>query len=140
MPIITSMCARYKKELFEGRHDHRVGGSTFKMALYTNAANLNATTTEYTTVNEVIGAFYNAGGAVLTNIAPVIENEGAFTSFTNLIWANSTITARGCMIYSLALNTAVSVHDFGNDISSLAGNFIVAMPFGSLTQAILRLV
>ena len=47
------MTTSFKKELLEGVHDFRSsGGDTFYMALYTNSATLDASTTAYTTSGE----------------------------------------------------------------------------------------
>jgi len=50
------MCTSFKKELLEGLHDFNAsGGNTFKLALYTSSATLNASTTAYATTNEISG-------------------------------------------------------------------------------------
>ena len=54
------MCTSFKKELMEGVHNLKSGGNTFKMALYTNSASLDASTTAYTSSNEVSGTGYSA--------------------------------------------------------------------------------
>ena len=43
-------------------------GDTHKLALYTSAATLDATTTAYSATNEASGTGYTAGGSALTNI------------------------------------------------------------------------
>ena len=61
------MCTSFKKELLYGAHDFDASsGDTFKIALYTNSATLNASTTAYATTNEVSGTNYSAGGQALT--------------------------------------------------------------------------
>ena len=48
--IVQAFCTSFKKQLLEGVHDFRVvGGDVFKIALYTEAANINVTTSQYTT-------------------------------------------------------------------------------------------
>ena len=54
------MCTSFKKELMFGAHDFANGADTFKMALYTSSATLNASTTAYTTSNETSGTGYTA--------------------------------------------------------------------------------
>ena len=62
MSITSAVCTSFKKELLEGKHDFNVGGHAFKMAMYTAAASLDASTTDYTTADEVVGVGYTAGG------------------------------------------------------------------------------
>ena len=65
------MCTSFKKELLEGVHNFKnSGGSTFKLAMYTNSASFTAATTAYTTSNEVSGTGYSAGGGSLTMVDP----------------------------------------------------------------------
>ena len=50
------LCTSFKKELLFGVHDFAAsGGDTFKLALYTSSATLNADTTAYTTSGEASG-------------------------------------------------------------------------------------
>ena len=51
MAITTAMCSSFKEELLKGVHDFE--NDTFKMALYTSSATLDASTTAYTVTNEV---------------------------------------------------------------------------------------
>ena len=65
------MCTSFKKELLEGTHNFKnSGGSTFQIALYTNSASFTASTTAYTTSNEVSGTNYTAKGETLTRVNP----------------------------------------------------------------------
>ena len=61
----------FKKELLEGKHNFSSGsGHTFKIALFTSSASLGASTTDYSTSNEITntsGSAYTAGGKALTN-------------------------------------------------------------------------
>jgi hypothetical protein len=116
---------------------------TFYMALYTNSATLDATTTAYTTTGEVVASGYTAAGLALTIAqVPTIGNQtGAATSyisFSNAVW-NSAITARGALIYlSGSGNPAVCVLDFGGDKSS-SSTFTVQFPAVTNTSAIIRI-
>jgi len=113
----------------------------FYMALYTNAATLNASTTAYTATGEVVASGYTAGGLALTIAqAPTIGNSGstAYISFDNAAWT-SALTARGALIYqSGGGNPAVCVLDFGADKTSTA-TFTVQFPAVSNTSAIIRI-
>jgi len=106
MAITQAMTTSFKAEILLGAHDFRAtSGDTFKISLYTSSASLDANTTAYTSSNEVSGTNYTAGGNTLTNLGVVTSNNSAstgtgFTDFSDSTWANSTITARGALIYN----------------------------------------
>jgi len=138
MAISQVLCTSFKKELLEGTHVF--GSNTFKIALYTNAATLNADTTTYSTDNEVSGTNYTAGGVTLT-ASTVASGDGVgFVNFSNATWASSSFTARGALIYnSRQGNKAVMVLDFGDDKTSNNSTFTVAMPANTSTTALIRI-
>ena len=133
-------CNTFKTGVMNGTFNFTSG--TFYIALYTNAATLDATTTAYTSTGEVVGSGYTAGGLALTIAqVPTVGNSGntAYISFNNAVWAAS-LTARGALIYqSGGGNPAVCVLDFGSDKSS-STTFTVQFPAISNTSAIIRLV
>jgi hypothetical protein len=141
MSISQAMCTSFKTELLTATHDFSAsGGDTFKLALYTSSASLDANTTAYTTSGEVSGTGYSAGGGTLTNIAPTSSGTTAFTDFADLTFASSTITARGCLIYnSTDSNKAVAVLDFGSDKTSTSGDFTIQFPTADASNAIIRI-
>jgi hypothetical protein len=155
MAITQSMCTSFKAELLLGAHDFRVGGDTFKLALYTSSASLDANTTAYSATNEVTGSNYSAGGNALTNLGVVTSNNTAssgvgFTDFSDLTFSNVTVTARGALIYNTTpsansnanttlTNAAVAVLDFGSDKSSTDGDFTIIFPTASNSAAIIRI-
>lgn len=149
MPITQAFCTSFKTQLFQAAHDFRTagaGGDTFKVALYTAAANLDATTTAYTTSNEVVGTGYTAGGNNLTNVAPTSSGTTAFVDFADTTWSTATITARGALIYNstptsgLGLtNPSCVVLDFGSDKTSTAGDFTIVFPAADAANAIIRI-
>ena len=48
MAITSAICSSFKQQLLQGQHDFdSAGGDTFKIALYTSSATLDATTTDY---------------------------------------------------------------------------------------------
>ena len=57
-------CNVFKTGLMNGSFNFT--SDTFYLALYTNEATLNASTTAYTTTGEVVASGYTAGGEVLT--------------------------------------------------------------------------
>ena len=136
------MCTSFKKELLEAVHNFKLsGGDTFKIALYTNSASFDASTTAYTATNEVSGTGYSAGGNTLTRVDPTSSGTTAFTDFADTTWSSSTITARGALIYndSAAGNPAVAVLDFGADKTSTNGDFTVVFPTADASNAIIRI-
>ena len=139
MAISQAMCTSFKVDLLAGVQDFDT--DVFKVALYTSAATLDATTTTYTTTNEVVGTNYVAGGNTLTvSVTPTSSGTTAFISFANTTWVAATITARGALIYnSSKSNKAVAVLDFGSDKTSTDGDFTVSWPTADSSNAIIRL-
>ena len=133
-------CNTFKTGLMNGTFNFTSG--TFYIALYTNNATLDATTTAYTTTGEVSATGYTAGGRVLTiSQTPTIGNQtGAATSyisFSNAAWT-SALTARGALIYKSGDNGAICVLDFGADKTSTT-TFTVQFPAITNTSAIIRI-
>ena len=133
-------CNTFKTGLMNGTFNFASG--TFYIALYTNNATLDATTTAYTTTGEVSATGYTAGGNLLTiSQTPTIGNQtGAATSyisFDNAVWT-SALTARGALIYKAGDNGAICVLDFGADKTSTT-TFTVQFPATTNTSAIIRI-
>lgn len=158
MAITQAMCTSFKAELMLAVHDFRLtSGDTFKLALYTSSASIDANTTSYSASNEVSssGTNYTAGGATLVNLGVVASNTSAstgvgFTDFSDVTFANATITARGALIYNTTpsangtanttlTNAAVAVLDFGSDKTSTDGDFTIIFPSATNTTAIIRI-
>ena len=142
MAITQAMCTSFKDELLEGVHDFRSsGGDTFKIALYTSSATLDATTTAYSATNEVANSgTYSSGGGSLTNVTPTSTGTTAFTDFSDLSFTSATITARGALIYNSSdSNKAVAVLDFGSDKTSTDGTFTIQFPTADASSAIIRI-
>jgi len=126
-------CDSFKTALLNGDVDF--SGGSFKIALYTNSASLNALTTEYTSAGEVVDVGYTAGGSVLTSSVSSL-NGVSFVSFEDISWSGA-ITARGALIYEVG-GTAVCVLDFGADKTSTL-TFTVQFPPATSSTAIIRL-
>ena len=146
MAITSALCTSFKKELLERKHDfNATSGHTFKIALYTSSASLGASTTNYTTSNEVVGTGYTAGGIALTNIDPTSSGTTAFIDFADATWPSATITAAGAVIYNTTTDggtgttNAVAVISFGGDKTSTNGDFVVQFPAADASNAIIRL-
>ena len=71
MAITSAICTSFKVELLKGVHNFTATtGNTFKIALFDSDATLGASTTDYSTSEEITntsGTAYTAGGATLTN-------------------------------------------------------------------------
>ena len=140
------MCTSFKQELLVGSHNFTAStGDTFKLAMYTNSASFDASTTDYTATNEVSGTGYSAGGGTLTNVTPTTSGTTALTDFADLTFSSSTITARGALIYNTTTGAGtgttdtVLVLDFGADKSSSAGDFTIVFPTADASNAIIRI-
>jgi len=161
MAITQAMTTSFKAELMLAVHDFRptgdTGSNTFKLALYTSSASLDANTTAYTSSDEVSssGTNYTAGGGTLVNLGVTTSNTSAsagvgFTDFGDLTFANATITARGALIYNTTpsansnantalTNASVAVLDFGSDKTATNGDFTIIFPTATNSTAIIRI-
>ena len=142
MAISQAMATSFKVEILGGDFDFSSGTSqTFKIALYTSSATLGATTTVYSTSNEVTGTNYTAGGEALSiTQVPTSTGTTAFLDFGNATWSTSTITARGALMYKVGSgNPAIAVLDFGSDKTSTAGDFTIVFPASDSSNAIIRI-
>ena len=140
MAITQTMCTSFKKALLDGEMDFSANtNQSYKIALYTSNADLGAATAVYATTNEASGTNYVPGGKPLVITAPTTSGTTAYLSFSNATWANSTITARGALVYQVGGTTpAVAVLDFGSDKSTSGTTFQVTFPSANATTAIVR--
>jgi len=146
MAITQAMCTSFKQGLLQGQHNFTAStGHTFKLALYTSSATLDATTTDYSVTNEVSGTGYTAGGGTLTNVTPTTSGTTAFTDFADLTFSSATITANGALIYNTTTGggsgttDSVVVLAFGGDKTSTAGDFTIQFPTADASNAIIRI-
>ena len=149
MAISQAVCNVFKQELLKGNHDFDGTGSVaYYIALYTSSANLGATTTAYSTSNEVTnssGTAYTAGGKELTS-PTVTGGSGtatAFVDFADVSWTSASFTANGALIYrqdgGAPTNDAVVVLAFGGDFTASNGTFTVQFPTAGGGSEIIRL-
>ena len=155
MAHTQAVATSFKSELLQGIHNFHNGsgggtstttgtGNTFKIALYTSSSTMSASTTAYTTTNEVSGTNYSAGGNTLTNVDPSTSGTTALTDFADTTWSSATITANGALIYTSSTtagsaNRAVVVLAFGGDKTSTAGDFTITFPAADASNAIIRI-
>lgn len=147
MSILQTVTTSCKIQLLQAVHNFGpTSPDTFKIALYTGNADINAATTVYTTSNEVSGSGYIAGGNTLViSQYPTSGNNQyavptAYISFSNTSWANATFTARAALIYnSTQGNKSIAVLDFGADKTVSNDTFQIIFPTPDANSAIVRI-
>lgn len=134
--IVQTQTTSFKAELYQAIHD--LTTDTLKLALYTSEANLDASTTAYTTANEITGTGYSAGGNVVTGAAISSSGYTAWVTFNNVLWVPAAFTARCALLYNASkANRSIAVLDFGADKTSV-NTFTVVMPTNTATTALIR--
>ena len=147
MAITQAMCTQFKRDVMLGLHD--LDSDTLKIALFTSAATLSASTTAYNTngdsgstaVEVANGNGYTTGGIALPGTKSVVVNStsGCFTS-GNPEFTSATFTARGALIYnSTESNLAIAVLDFGGNFTVSGGTFSIVFPAQTKDTAIIRI-
>jgi hypothetical protein len=153
-----SMCTSFLGELFTATHNFGTAptrgtsaADTFKAALYTVGATVNASTTVYSSTGEVTSTNYTAGGVTITNgNSPASTNASAtagvgyWTPSASIVYGSSgspvTFASFDCVLVynSTQTNKAVSVHTFTAQTVT-SGTFTLTMPSNTTTTALLRL-
>jgi len=134
MSILQTQTTSFKAELYQAVHN--LTTDTLKVALYTGNADLNETTTVYTTSNEVTGGGYPPGGVQLTGVTINTSGYTAYVNFNNVNFS-AAVTARCALIYNSSKgNKSIAVLDFGSDKTS--SSFTLTMPTNTPTTALLR--
>jgi hypothetical protein len=147
MSILQTATTSFKVQLLQAVHSFGpTSPDTFKIALYTAAADINATTTVYSSTDEVTGAGYTAGGNTLViSTSPTSGNNSAsvptaYISFNNTSWTSATFTARAALIYNVTEgNKSVAVLDFGSDKTVNNDIFQIIFPTPDANSAIVRI-
>ena len=149
MANTSAICSSFKQELLQGKHNFSSsGGDTFKIALFDSDATLGASTTDYSTSEEITntsGTAYTAGGATLTNSGVSLSSTTAFTDFADVTYSSASFTANGAIIYNTTTDggsgttDAVAVIDFGGDKTASNGTFKIEFPTADASNAITRL-
>lgn len=118
----------------------------FRIALYTDAAQLSPASAGYTTAGEVPDSTaqgltgYHAGGMLLEGAVALMDGDVAILNWNDPVWPVSSITARGALIYNASKsNTAVAVLDMGRVYTSTNGPFTVHFPEPKAASALIRL-
>ena len=149
------MCTSFLGELMTATHNFGVSpirgastADTFKAALYLTTATVNASTTVYSSTNEVTGPGYTAGGVAVTNATPPASTNtsatagvGYWTPSASITYTSVTLSTAfdTVLVYnSTQSNKAVSVHTFGSQTVT-AGTFTLTMPSNTISTALIRL-
>ena len=145
MAITSAVCTSFKVELLKGVHDFTATtGNTFKIALYTSSATLGASTTAFSSSNEITnssGTAYTSGGATLTSVTPTASSTTAVCDFADVSYTDASFTANGALIYndSASGDPACAVIAFGSDKTVTSGTFTIQFPTADATNAIIRI-
>ena len=143
MASTTAMCSSFKRDLLKGHHE--MDADTFNIALYTSSATHGASTTDYTTTNEISGTGYTAGGQALNSPTVTLSGTTAFVDFADETFSTATITAASALIYNTTADggtgttDAVCVLDFGGDKTSTNGDFVIQFPTADASNAVIRI-
>ena len=142
MAITSAICTSFKVEILKAVHNFTASsGNTFNLALYTSDASLGASTTAYTTSNEVSGSGYTAKGNALTSVTPALSTDTAVCDFADTSFTSASFTARGCLIFndSATGDPAVCAINFGSDKTVSSGTFTIQFPTADASNAIIRI-
>ena len=144
MAITSAICTSFKVELLKGVLNFTATtGDTFKIALYDSDATLGASTTAFSTSEEITntsGTAYTSGGASLTSVTPVASSTTAVCDFDDVSYTSASFTANGALIYNSSdSNAAVCAIAFGSDKTATNGTFTIQFPTADATNAIIRL-
>ena len=144
MAIASAICNSFKQEILVGTHNFTASsGNDFKLALYTSSASMGASTTAYSSSNEISntsGSAYSAGGKTITSVTPVLDSSTAVCDFGDISWTSASFTANGCLIYNdTQSDKACAVIAFGGDKTVSSGTFTIQFPAAAASTAIIRI-
>jgi len=135
MSIVQTQTTSFKAQVYQAVHNLLT--DNLYVALYDGFADLNADTTVYTAVHEVVATGYTAGGQLLTGVTINTYGYTAYVNFNNVVWTGATITARCALIYNATQgNKSIAVLDFGADKTQT--DFTITMPSNTYTTALIR--
>ena len=144
MAISSAVCNSFKQEILVGTHNFTASsGNAFKLALYTSSASMGASTTAYSSSNEISntsGSAYSAGGKTITSVTPALDGSTACCDFADVSWTSASFTANGCLIYNdTQSDKACAVVAFGGDKTVSSGTFTIQFPAADASNAIIRI-
>ena len=143
MAIASAICNTFKVEILKAVHNFTAGGANvFNLAMYTSSASMGASTTAYTTTNEIAntsGSSYSPKGKALTSVTPVLNSTTAVCDFANISWTTASFTANGCLIFNdtASGDPGCCVIAFGGDKTVTSGTFTIEFPAPNAGTAII---
>lgn len=154
MANTQAICTSFKSEILVG--NHQLGSvtltsrtsltapttDTIKAALYLATATVNATTTAYSSTNEVTGSGYSAGGVTVTNAtAPTTSGTTAYwTPSASIVYTTVTVGPTDAVLLynSSQSNKAIAVYTFSVQTVN-AGTLTLTMPTNDSSTGLLRI-
>lgn len=135
--IETGVCDRVFLDMMNGVHQP---DDDYRMALYSDDAELGPRTREYTTDCEVEGFGYDSGGVTLYGRRAVLVNGVACLAFDDAMWPKCSIAAAGCLVYNASrADAAMFVVGFGETKFPYNGEFVVEFPLPTPRSAALAI-
>jgi hypothetical protein len=149
MANTQALCTSFKVDLLNGIHAFGTtvtrggtGADAYKAALYLTTATVNASTTVYSSTNEVTGSGYTAGGVAVTNAtAPTSSGTTAYwTPSASIVYTTVTVGPTDCvLIYNdTQSDKAVAAFTFSSQTVT-AGTLTLTMPTNDSTNALIRI-
>jgi hypothetical protein len=121
--ITEGICNSAKANFLMGTHAQT---DVFKLALFSAAAEIGPSSTNYSAAGEIKGEGYEAGGTVLEAPTVVMETGEAALYFYDAVWKQSEIKASGAMLYNSSKgDIAIAVYKFAREFASDGGEFRV---------------
>jgi hypothetical protein len=152
MPIVQTLTNTFKVDLLSGGANFNTTNralssntqDVFKIALYSSLANLDATTTVYTTTDEITGTGYVAGGKTLTisqiPVTGATPTTTAYINFADAVWTPAAFSAAGALIYNSSYsNRSVAVLSFGGVKTAANNIFKVVFPPPGVGSSIIQI-
>ena len=134
--IVQTQTTSFKEELYLAIHNLEL--DTIKIALYEGSANLGPDTTVYTTIGEVSGSGYDAGGKVCPNVTVSSSGRVAYVSFDPVQWSPASFTCFGALIYNASkANRSIAVIDFGGE-NTVTNGLVLTCPPNQPNSALIR--
>jgi hypothetical protein len=126
--IVTALTDAFRlAQLDDGAHRR---AHEYRMALYTEGADLGPHTAAYSPDGEVVGEGYVAGGLVLRGRRVQLLDGIVVVDFVAPVWDPATISARGFLLFNGSLPgfPSVMTGDFGRVVTSTNGPFTPVLP------------
>lgn len=129
MAVTSKFYSKFAQNLCKaGIPDLSLSGTTVKCALLGSGYTFDQENHEHwsdVSANEVSGTGYTAGGAALANKA--VTEASRITKFDadDVVWTNSSITARYAVLYETTNNHLILCVDFGENKTSSGGSFTI---------------